>query len=105
MPKPTKPSNTPTIYIRQPLPAHLLADHIKRIAEEHRTNPKTIEVHIGINQMEFIKKCIIEATNNNPALAAELDEWDDPMGETLVDLIDMTVKDPGEYGTLHGWVV
>ncbi len=105
MSKPTKPSTTPAIYIRQPFPEHLLAIHIKRMAAEHLVNPKSVEIEIGMDQLAFIKECIIEATKSNPKLAARLDSWGDNMGETLIDLIDMTTKEPGVYGTLHGWVI
>jgi hypothetical protein len=105
MPKPTKPLLTPIIYVRTPIPEHYLSELLKQTAAHHAVNPKSVEVQIGLDQLSFLKECIVEATKSNPNLGQYLDEWEDPMGETLIDLINMTITEPGEFGILHGWVV
>jgi hypothetical protein len=105
MPKQTNTSTLHTIFIRQPIGHNLLNDTIKKINDDHIANPQAVEVHIGLDQLEYIKKCIQKATYYDHELDSTTDQWDDNMGESLIGLIDMTIKDPGVYGTLHGWVV
>ena len=81
-------------------------DSIQRMfVRQHNKEPKGVHVHVGLAQIDFIKRCIQTAMQHNPELGQEKDEYDMYFGSTLVELCEDTIKEPGEYGSIHGWVI
>ncbi len=105
----TQPSTEDVIYVRQAIPFSTMSEvqqkFLREVQAAHNRNPNHVDVTIAMEQLDFIKKCIAEATKHNAELAAIKDVWDDNMSEVLVELIDATVSEPGEYGAVHSWVI
>ena len=65
----------------------------------------SITVITNRQQLTFIQECIKQALHHNPTMAQIQDEWDNNLGEVLIDMLDDTLDDPSAEDSIHGFVL
>ena len=65
----------------------------------------SIQIITNKQQLKFIQDAIRIAIDASPRLALEVDEFDEPMGQILVEMIQDTLDDPKADDAIHGFVL